>query len=250
MLEFKNVNVSYDTQCVLENINLIIGSEEIVALIGPSGTGKSTLLNSITTLQPIDSGDIRLQGKLISTKQMTLSWIPQNYGLLPWLSVKENILLGLSVKKSNLNQEKKNDIQGIIKELGLTDLLTQYPNQLSGGQQQRVAIARAMVMDSDIYLLDEPFSALDAITREKMQCLFLKEWYKKPAPTVLITHDVEEAVFLGQRIILLSGKPGKIVEVIDNPSFSIPDEEKRLSKQFYEVTKQVREALNHYDEKE
>ncbi|MFV0503230.1 MAG: ABC transporter ATP-binding protein, partial [Lachnospirales bacterium] len=97
--------------------------------------------------------------------------------------------------------------------------------------------------------LDEPFSALDAITREKMQSLFLEEWEKQPAPTILITHDVEEAVFLGQRIVLLSGTPGKIVEIIDNTSFSIPRASKRLNNEFYQVDKHVREVLDYYDEK-
>ena len=249
MLEIKDLKVSYDDKPVLNDVNLTIGEQEIVALIGPSGTGKSTLINSITALHPITSGKIELNNQPISTKQMNISWIPQNYGLLPWLSVKENILLGLSIKKQPTIGNKEQEILRIIKELGLELLLKQFPNQLSGGQQQRVAIAKAMVMDSDVYLLDEPFSALDAITREKMQQLFLSEWYQKPAPTILITHDVEEAVFLGQRIILLSGKPGQIVEEISNPSFSISSDEKRVSDSFYQVAKQVREVLNQNKEK-
>lgn len=249
MLEINNLTVFYDDKTVLSDINLTIGSTEIIALIGPSGTGKSTLINSITTLHPITSGTIKLDHQAISPKEMTLSWIPQNYGLLPWLSVKDNILLGQSIKKKTLRVDVENDIGDIVEELDLSELLNRFPNQLSGGQQQRVAIARAMIMATDLYLLDEPFSALDAITREKMQQLFLKEWQKKSAPAILITHDVEEAVFLGQRIILLSGKPGKIVEVIENPSFSVPYEEKRVSDSFYQVAKHVREVLSQYEEK-
>lgn len=249
MLEIRDLKVSYADKLVLNDITLTIGDQEIIALIGPSGTGKSTLINSITALHPITSGEIELNNKSISTKQMNISWIPQNYGLLPWLSVKENILLGLSIKKQSIEEAKEQEISRIIKELGLEMLLKQFPSQLSGGQQQRVAIAKAMVMNSDLYLLDEPFSALDAITREKMQQLFLNEWYQKPAPTILITHDVEEAVFLGQRIVLLSGKPGQIVEEIPNPSFSISSDKKRVSDSFYQVAKQVREVLNQYEEK-
>lgn len=249
MLSIKQVNVSYDNKKVLEDINLEIKQNQIIALIGPSGTGKSTLINSITALRKIDSGQIELNGNSISPKNMTLAWIPQNYGLLPWLSVEDNLLLGLKVKKEKMTPAGQKEVQMIIEELKIADLLTKFPNQLSGGQQQRISIARAMLMDSDLYLLDEPFSALDAITRENMQHLFLAEWEKKQAPTILITHDVEEAVFMGHKIALLSGNPGQIVEVIDNPSCIIPKEQKRLSDSFYQVAKQVREVLDFYDEK-
>lgn len=226
MLAIENLKVSYDGKNVLKEINLQVDSKEIIALIGPSGTGKSTLINSVMALHPIDSGRITLNEVPVSSKEMNLAWIPQNYGLLPWLSVEGNILLGLTIKKIKQTPQVKAQVAEIVAELKIGELLKQYPSQLSGGQQQRVSIARAMVMAADLYLLDEPFSALDAITRENMQRLFLREWQKQPAPAILITHDVEEAVFLGNRIALLSGKPGEIVEIIENDSFSIPSEKK------------------------
>ena len=147
MLEIKKLHVSYEAKKVLEDINLSVQNKEIIALIGPSGTGKSTLLNSITALHKIDTGEITLDKRPISPKEMNLAWIPQNYGLLPWLSVEDNILLGLRTKKIKETAEIKQKVYDIISELNILELLKQFPNQLSGGQQQRVSIARGLVMD-------------------------------------------------------------------------------------------------------
>lgn len=243
MLNIDKVSASYDdVGLILDDISFTVSKGDIVALIGPSGTGKSTLLNSITTLHKEYEGMITLNGDVINPKKQKIAWIPQNYGLLPWETVKENILLGGTVRKlkpSDLNSR----LNHLVEELGLAALLERYPNQLSGGQQQRVAIARAMLVTPDIFLLDEPFSALDALTREHMQELFLTQWSKELSPTILITHDVEEAVFMASQLVLLSGKPGTIKAVIDNPSISLSLEEKRLSPLFYDTIKQVRGAM-------
>lgn len=241
MLKLENISAAYSGRNVLEDVSLSVKDTEIVALIGPSGAGKSTLINCITGLHKLSEGTISLSGEVVSPEQKSIAWIPQNYGLLPWKSVKENISLGVVLKKNEKLNEK--DLLALSKELGLSSLLNKYPTELSGGQQQRVAIARAMLMKPDIFLLDEPFSALDAITREKMQQLFLLQWQRLPKPTILITHDVEEAVFLGSKIALLSGKPGQIKTVIDNPSFKIDSDKKRLTSEFYETMKLVREVL-------
>ncbi|MCI0130954.1 MULTISPECIES: ABC transporter ATP-binding protein [unclassified Vagococcus] len=243
MLTIENVSASYGgAPLILDDISFTVSKGEVVALIGPSGTGKSTLLNAITTLHQQYQGTITLDRADINPKHHKIAWIPQNYGLLPWETVKENILLGVSVRKLS-GKTISNQLDHLVSELGLGELLLRYPNQLSGGQQQRVAIARAMLVTPDIFLLDEPFSALDALTREHMQSLFLTQWDKEKAPAILITHDVEEAVFMASKIVLLSGKPGRVSAVIENSSFSIPLKEKRLSPLFYDTIKQVRGAM-------
>lgn len=240
MLQLREVSASHGEQRVLSEVSLDIQRDDIVALIGPSGTGKSTLLNCITSLHPLDKGSIMLNNAPLLPKKQTIGWMPQNYGLLPWKKVKDNILMGTHIKKQPQNVAL---VERIIEELGLSDLLRKYPTELSGGQQQRVALARTLVMTPDLFLLDEPFSALDALTREKMQALFLTQWKKQPAPTIIITHDVEEAVFLGNRILLLSGSPSRIVRELTNPSFDIPLSDKKTSEAYYETIRVVREAL-------
>ncbi|MGY3765483.1 ABC transporter ATP-binding protein [Vagococcus vulneris] len=240
MLEIQRLTAVYEEKEILRNINISVKEDEVVALIGPSGTGKSTLLNCITGLHTPVDGIVKLGGKKLSPKNAKISWIPQHYGLLPWETVYKNIIMGLKIKK--IPFERKN-VMNLIDRMGLMDLLDKFPSQLSGGQQQRVSIARSMVMSPDVFLLDEPFSALDAMTREAMQCLFLEQWQIHRAPTIVITHDVEEAVFLGSRIVLLSGTPGEITEDISNELFQFSIDERRQTTEFYTMTQQVREAL-------
>lgn len=244
MLDIKHLSASHDTKIILQEINLTVARDDIVALIGPSGTGKTTLIECINGLQKITSGNITLNGTPVTPRQQTISWIPQQYGLLPWATVYDNVLMGVTIKKIPVTDLLKQQVSDLLQSLGLSELVNQFPNQLSGGQQQRVAIARAMLVNPDIFLLDEPFSALDALTREQMQAQFFSQWQIHKAPTILITHDVEEAVFLGSRIVLLSGSPGQIVADIPNDKlFHLALSERRGSSLFYEQVRLVREAL-------
>ena len=234
MIQIENLFVQYGKQNILENISLNLPTGAVCAVIGPSGCGKSTLLNVLAGLNRSYSGNVLIDGGVPSPKTQTIGFIPQNYGLLPWLKVRENIMLGLKIKRkgrARLPQE-------LIASLGLDKLLERYPKELSGGQQQRVSLARAFALNADLLLMDEPFSALDAITREEMQDVFINLWQKQKVTTVLVTHYVEEALYLGQKIAVMTNSPGRIYKIIDNPLFG--DRNFREREQFKSLSSQLR----------
>lgn len=226
MIEVKELSVSYTgdktNTRVLNNINLRLNKGEIVAIIGPSGCGKSTLINCMSGILGSYEGTITIDEESLNPKQHSIGLIPQNYGLLSWKNVYDNATLSLKIKKkNNISQEYKVFIDNILESLSLKPLLKRFPNELSGGQKQRVSIARAFIMKPDLLLMDEPFSALDALTREDTQELFLHLWKSYRPTTIFITHSIEEAVYLGGKIIILSASPSSIVKIIDNPSLGM-----------------------------
>lgn len=230
MIEIKDLAVTYQSDVeiytALENINIKLANGEICAIIGPSGCGKSTLLKVLAGIITDFQGTVEINDKKISPAQQRIGFIPQNYGLLPWRSIYENICLGLKIK-DNAYKINKSKVEFIMQQLGIEGLGNRYPGELSGGQQQRVSLARAFVLQPDLLLMDEPFSALDAITREEIQNIFLAVWKKHAVSTVLVTHCVEEAIYLGQKIIILSTKPGSVSSVVDNPVFGMSDARNR-----------------------
>ncbi len=182
---------------------------EFVSLIGPSGCGKSTLLRTAAGLEVPASGQIRVDGALVDSPGADRGMVFQAYTLFPWLSVRENILFSLT--KSALSQpEKEERVNQYIQWIGLTGFESAYPNQLSGGMRQRVAIARALVYQPRILLMDEPFGALDAQTRLLMQELLLDVWDRQKASVLFVTHDVDEAILLSDRVIVMTARPGTI----------------------------------------
>ena len=199
MITVDRLYVRYDDTNILEDINLNLPTGITCAVIGPSGCGKSTLLNVLAGLQKNYQGLVQINGANPSPKKQTIGFIPQNYGLLPWLTVKENILLGLKIKK----EVKQGLPQNLVDNLGLSNLLNRYPNNLSGGQQQRVSLARAFALKADLLLMDEPLGSLDAITRNEIQKLILDIWEKYKITIVFVTHDVDEAIKLSTRILIM-----------------------------------------------
>lgn len=238
MIKIENLTVKYGSFTALSDINMEIGNDEIFAVLGPSGCGKTTLIYALSMIIKDFEGRILINDKPIN-ERIRIGTVLQNYGLLPWKNVYENAVLGIKIK----DKEKADTLyaEHILKELGLEDLKHKYPNSLSGGQMQRVAIARSFILKPDILLMDEPFSSLDAITRERMQELFLNIWVKNKVPAVFVTHSIEEAILVGKKIVILSNSPGRILKIIDNPVFG--DKDLRLSKDFYYILMEIRKFI-------
>ncbi|WP_426766637.1 taurine ABC transporter ATP-binding subunit [Erwinia aphidicola] len=216
MLSVSHLRASYAGQLALQDINLSIGNGELVVVLGPSGCGKTTLLNLIAGVIPADSGSITLDGKPVNGPGADRGVVFQHEGLLPWRNVLDNVAFGLQlagVEKNERRAVARRVLKQVgLKQVGLEGAEKRFIWQLSGGMRQRVGIARALAADPRLLLLDEPFGALDAFTREQMQELLLTLWRDSGKQILLITHDIEEAVFLASELILLSPGPGRIVE--------------------------------------
>lgn len=198
---------------VLRNINLEVAESEVCSILGPSGGGKSTLLNAVAGILSEYTGSILLGGKRPNPKEHQIALVPQHYGLLPWYTAEENILLPSKLGRRSVCDKTRRDI---LDSLGLENkLLSRYPHELSGGQRQRIALARAFVMRPDILLLDEAFSALDIVTAERGRELFLTLWERYPTTTLIVTHSPEEACALSKKAFVLGGKPGQIAASLD-----------------------------------
>jgi len=240
MLILKDLNLSYGDTKVLDDFNLAISPGEIVAVLGPSGCGKTSLLNILAGLVRHFTGDVTLNGEPIDNKQKTIGFIAQDYGLLPWMTVYQNIVLPLKVKGLSV-KNYKDRVSDLLNALDISHLKARYPLSLSGGQRQRVAIASAFLLDLDLLLMDEPFSALDQMTKEATQNLFFRIWQARKPTTIFITHSIDEAVFMGQKIVLMSKPPGSILNIMENPTFGQPDA--RASEAFAGVCRQIRTLI-------
>lgn len=198
----------------LQNIDIEVKDKEFVCIIGPSGCGKTTLLRIIAGLEKPDSGLVTLNNETILAPGPDRGMVFQEYSLFPWRTVLKNITFSLELKK--IPKAERNKIANEYLELvGLEKFADSYPHELSGGMKQRVAIARALVNDPKILLMDEPFGAVDAQTRNRLQQELLKIWEKEQKTIMFITHSVDEAVFLADRVVVFTARPGKIKEIID-----------------------------------
>ena len=221
-LKIDNVKKIYQTRkgemTALNGVNLDIKENEFICVVGPSGCGKSTLLNIIAGLDTPTSGAVYIDGKKIEGTGTERGVVFQQYALFPWLTVLKNVMFGLKLQGKS-DAEAKEIAMKYIKMVQLEDFVNHYPKELSGGMKQRVGIARAYASESDILLLDEPFGALDAQTRYQMEDEIIKIWEKNKKTIIFVTNNVEEALYLGDRILLLSSRPAEIKKeyVVDLP---------------------------------
>ena len=199
----------------LRDIDLDIEGKQFVTIVGASGCGKSTLLNLVAGFDQISSGQLLVDGKPVGPPGPDRGVVFQQSALFPWLSVRENIAFGLSLKANRDKPNPEQRVERMLKRVGLEAFQNHYPSQLSGGMRQRAAIASVLAFDPDILLMDEPFGALDALTRSLMQDFLLEIWEEMPRTVLLVTHDITEAVYLADRCVVMTSHPGKVREVVD-----------------------------------
>lgn len=222
------------------DVSLSVEKGEFICLLGPSGCGKSTLLNAIAGFSPITSGSIKIDGKEIKEPSVDNVMIFQNYGLFPWRNVQKNVELGLESQKIP-KEERRKIADKYIELVGLENFKKSHPRQLSGGMQQRVSIARALAVDPEIIFMDEPFGALDAITRMRLQDDILSISKQEKKTIIFVTHDIEEAVFLADRIVIMTPNPGKIKSVVTVP---LKGHRERTASDFLQVRDKIFDLFN------
>ncbi len=199
---------------VFRGISLAVGQREIVTVVGPSGCGKTTLLRCIDGLIPYDEGEIVIDGGRVTEPREGVAMVFQHFGLFPWKTVFDNVAYGLKLARAG-DREIAEKVPEFINLVGLTGFEKAFPYQLSGGMQQRCGLARALAVEPSVLLMDEPFASVDAQTREILQFELLRIWESRPTTMVFVTHSIEEAVLMGDRVVVLKGRPSSVHEIIE-----------------------------------
>jgi len=250
MISIRSIDFAYPNLSPLfENFSLEICRGETWAILGPSGCGKTTLLYLLAGLLFPERGSIEMDGERLTRPRPHSGLILQDYGLLPWSTVRENVELGLRLRKfygedgthAPINFQPKYNVQYWLERLGIDHVADKYPSQLSGGQRQRTAIARTLALEPDLLLMDEPFSSLDAVTREDLQNLTISLCKENNLTLVIVTHAIDEAVVLGKKILLIDTVPTTTPNVFENPSTGTANH--RESKNYQELCNQLRREM-------
>ena len=226
----------------LRGFNLEVGKGEFVSIVGPSGCGKSTFLNLLLGLIKPDSGEMTLAGSPISGPGQERAMVFQEFGLLPWRTVRANVELGLELK-GIASPERAQRATELITLVGLKDFEHHYPHELSGGMKQRVGLARALATEPEVLLMDEPFAALDAQTRDLMQTELLQIWERTKKTVLFVTHSIEEAAYLSDRVIIMTARPGRAKETLEIRLPRPRDYEMRLTPQFNDIKSRIWDVL-------
>ena len=246
-IQAKDVSLTFrpknrEPVAALRELSLDVGKGEFVSIVGPSGCGKSTFLNILLGLIKPDTGLMQLNGSRISGPGQDRAMVFQEFGLLPWRTVIGNVELGLELKGVEASV-RRGRAQELIEMAGLAGFESHYPHELSGGMKQRVGLARALATDPEVLLMDEPFAALDAQTRDLMQAELLQIWERTKKTVIFVTHSIEEAAYLSDRVVVMSARPGKTKTII---RINLPrprDYEMRLSAKFNEIKAEIWNAL-------
>lgn len=245
-LELKNISKSYQVgtkrNLVLRDINLTVNDGELVSIVGPSGCGKTTLLKIIEGLIAADNGQVLIDGEVSDSPSEKKGIIFQDLALFPWLTALENIKFGLESLRFSSGEVKRMS-QHYLKVVGLQQFGSYYPLQLSGGMRQRVALARVLAYNPEILLMDEPLASLDAITRGKLQEELITIWQKTNKTIVFVTHQIEEAIFLGQRVVIMSRSPGEIKKIIKTAIPKSADSMVKTSQRFNNLRRKIERLI-------
>ena len=247
-IEVDFITKSFDSDAgnilALDGINLEVVPQEFITLVGRSGCGKSTLLRCIGGLISPSTGTIKISGQVVTEPHPQIGYVYQQAVLLPWRTVEENVLLPCEVK-GNPTDKEKHKVSEVLEIVGLSDYANHRPGELSGGMQQRVSVSRALVTEPSILLMDEPFGALDAQTREDMNIELLRIWEVAKTTIVFVTHDIGEALFLSDRVVLMSARPGKVHDIIDvNCPRPRTFDQVENDPAFWKMRQRIREALH------
>lgn len=241
LLDLQNVSLTLGGTAVLDDINIHLAEGEFVSILGPSGAGKSSIFRLLTGGLSLQSGAINCAGKSLSAQKTGFAFMPQRDALMPWRRIIDNLTLGLEVQ-GTARQAARAQVMPLVADFGLEGFTNHYPAQLSGGMRQRAALLRTIVQGRSVQLLDEPFGALDALTRTQMQSWFETRWKTARWTTLLVTHDVREAVALSDRIYVLSRRPAHVISEI-----TVPIQRPRLARppcaQAHAIEAQILETL-------
>lgn len=238
-VQVKHLTKKFGDLLVLDDISFDVEAGEFLCIVGPTGCGKTTFLNSLTGLYDVTAGEMLLDGKAIDLQKNNVAYIFQEYSTMPWLNIEENVSYGLKIKgvEESIRKER---VDEVIRIVGLEPFRNYYPSQLSASMLQRVVIARAFAVHPELLLMDEPYGQLDLVLKYKLEDELLKLWEQTHTTVIFITHNIEEAVYLSDKIMVLSNKPTKIKTVIENP---LPRPRKVTDKAFIELRNEVTDLI-------